>query len=218
MSGDPEHCHSYSAQDLIKRAKQLKYDVLSITCHKKVIFTKSLSIYAKRHGIILIPGIELEINKKHIIAINIDSEIEKVKTFEDLRLYKKTHPESLIMAPHPFFPGKISLKNHLIENIDIFDTIENSFCYTKSKNYNTPAIKIAKKYNKPILATSDCHSLENLDLAYTHVKAEKNISQIIKAIKNNQIKTHHSPIGYFRITKIILKMMYNEMLKKVFKR
>ncbi|MFA7686150.1 MAG: PHP-associated domain-containing protein, partial [Candidatus Gracilibacteria bacterium] len=183
-------------------------------CHKKVIFTKALQNYAQQHGIILISGIEMEINKKHILALNIDPTIEKVKTFPELREYKKRHPDCLIIAPHPFFPSKEALKDALIENIDIFDSIEHSFCYTKSKNYNHKALLLAEKYSKPVVATSDCHFLKNLDLGYTFVNSEKNISAILNAIKKNKITIHHSPISYFQITKMLLMMTFSRLIKK----
>ena len=215
MSGDPEHAHSYTANDLIKKAKQLNYDVLAITCHRKVIFTRALSNYAKEHGILLIPGIEMEIEKKHVLGLNVTSEIEQIKTFEQLREYKKHHPEIFIMAPHPFFPGRDTLKEKLIENIDLFDAIEHCFCYTATKNYNKKALMLAEKYNKPTIATSDCHILSDLDLGYTEINAQKNILAIFKAIKENKIKIHHSPISYFKIFKTIFIMDFMKIPKKI---
>jgi len=218
VSGDPADHISYSAQDLIKRAKQLNYDVLAITCHRKIFFTKALQSYAQQHGILLIPGIEMEINKKHILAINIDPDIEKIKTFPELREYKNQHPNCLIIAPHPFFPSNKTLKEALIENIDIFDAIEHSFCYTKYKNYNRKAIHLAEKYSKPIVATSDCHILKNLDLGYTYVNSPKEISKIIKAIKQNKIENHHHPISYFKIAKTLSSMALSKLIKKIRKK
>lgn len=215
MSGDPEHYHSYSAKDLIKRAEHLNYDVLAITCHNKVIFTKALRNFAKEHNIILIPGAEISIGKKHVLAINIDKEAENTHTFQALREYKRTHPDCLIIAPHPFFPGSNTLKEDLIKNIDIFDAIEHSFCYTTTKNYNSKAIKLARKYAKPLVATSDCHFLKYLDLGYTLVDSQKNIQSIIKAIKQNKITIIHSPIGYFKIFKILIMMTLTSLIKSI---
>lgn len=215
-SGDSRDYIPYSPQDLIKRAAQLKYDAIAITCHCKVIFTKALENYAKQHNIILIPGIELEIDKKHILGINIDPNIEKVQTYKQLQEYKSTHPNCLIIAPHPFFPTGNCLKEKLIENIEVFDAIEHSFCYTTTKNYNRAAIGIAKKYHKPLIATSDSHFIENLDLGYTFVESKKDLNSIIKAVKQNKIKIVHTPIGYFKIFKTILKGFFLTIFFKKF--
>ncbi|MBI4975476.1 PHP domain-containing protein [Candidatus Peregrinibacteria bacterium] len=204
--GDGLEQIKHSPKELIDHAAKLKYDVLSITSHRKVIFNKELKKYAKKKGILLISGIEFEINKKHILGINMDKEIEKIKTFDELRIYKKHHPECLIIAPHPFFPGSCTLKKDLINNIEVFDAIENSFCYTKFKNYNKKAISLAKRWRKPIIATSDCHILEYLDLGYTLVKSKKEKDGIIEAIKKNKIKTVSAAINPFKLGKIYVRM------------
>lgn len=205
---DPEDKISYSEKDLISSAEKLNYDVLAITCHNKIVFNKNLRKFAEKKGILLIPGIELSIKKTHNLILNPTNEILEVKTFEDLRKYKKHHPECLIIAPHPFFPTGKSLKKNLINNIDIYDAIEYSYCYTKSKNYNDEAVALAKRWKKPIVASSDCHILKYLNLSYAEVKAKKSISSIFKAIKQNRIKNHTQPISYFTIFKILFKMIF----------
>ncbi len=220
--GDALDHISHTPKELIDKAKKLNYNVLSITSHRTVIFTKELESYAKKKGILLIPGIEFEINGKHILGINIDKKIEKIKTFKELEKYKSTHENCLIIAPHPFFPGKIALKKDLTENIKSFDAIEYSFCYTSTKNYNKEAKAIAKKEKLPMIATADCHDLKNLDISYTLIKSQKNTNKIIQTIKessftNKKIKLVTQPISYFKIGKIIAKQEIKNLIKKLFK-
>ena len=209
------HCYgdlidniNYSAKTLINEAAKLNYNVLSITCHRKLLFNKDLQNYAKKKGILLIPGIEFEINNKHILGINVDKKIMAVDTFTKLSKYKKSHPDCLIIAPHPFFPTKHCLKNKLINNIHLFDAIEISWAYTKTKNYNKKAIESAKHFNKPLIATSDCHILNYLDAGYIHLDSEKNPKSIIKAIKNNKIEIHTKPTSYFKIARFFIQMIW----------
>lgn len=213
-AGDPVENISYTYKDIVNEAKRLSYDVLCITCHQRLFFTKKMERYARKKGLLLIPGIEFEINKKHILCINAHPDIEKVDSFEKLKKYKKNHPESLIVAPHPFFPGNNTLKKALIENILLFDAIEYSYAYTKTKNYNDEAVALAKRWKKPIIATSDCHILKYFDLAYTLVDSKKNTSSILQAIKNKRIKITHSPTNYFTIFKIIFLIYYQNLFKK----
>ncbi|MDP2643230.1 MAG: PHP-associated domain-containing protein [Candidatus Peregrinibacteria bacterium] len=218
-AGDGIDHISHTPKKLIDEAKKLGYDVLSITSHRKVIFTKELKSYAQKKGILLIPGIEFEINGKHILGINIDKKIEKIKTFGDLKKYKSTHKDCLIIAPHPFFPGKVTLKKDLPTNIELFDAVEHSFCYTSTKNYNKEAESIAKKYKLPMIATADCHDLENLDISYSLVESQKTTKQIIETIKkssflNKKIKLVSQPISYFKIAKLIAKQEIKNFLKK----
>lgn len=193
----------HTAEELIERASELKYDVLAITCHKTVIFNDHLKSYADKKGILLIPGIELSINKVHVLILNCDNEIKNIDSFDHLREYKKNHPNCLVVAPHPFFPGKLSLKNLLEKNIDLFDAIEHCFCYTKYIDFNKKALILAKKYNKPMIATSDCHVLKYLDSAYTILDCEKNPDSIIQAIKQNKTQREHRPISHLAVGKII---------------
>jgi len=221
-AGDALDHISHTPEELVDEAKKLGYNVLSITSHRTVIFTKELESYAKKKGILLIPGIEFEINGKHILGINIDKKIEKVKTFKDLEKYKSSHKNCLIIAPHPFFPGSMTLKKELISNIKLFDAIEYSFCYTSTKNYNKDAISIAKKQKLPMIATADCHDLKNLDISYTLIKSQKNTIKIIDTIKKSsfsdkKVKLVTTPISYFRIGKIMAKQEIKNLMKKLFK-
>ena len=213
---------SHTPEELIDEAKKLGYNVLSITSHRTVIFTKELESYAKKKGILLIPGIEFEINGKHILGINIDKKIEKIKTFKELERYKSTNKNCLIIAAHPFFPGSMTLKEDLIENIKLFDAIEYSFCYTSTKNYNKKAVILARKEKTPMISTADCHDLKNLDISYTLIKSQKNTIKIIDTIKkssfsNKKIKLITTPISYFKIGKIIAKQEIKNLIKKLFK-
>lgn len=213
--GDPADSIDYTAKELVDKAVKLKYDVLSITCHRKLIFNKGLEKYARKKGLLLIPGIEFEINKKHVLGINIDRDIEQVDSFEKLKNYKKTHPQCLIIAPHPFFPSKTSLKGELIENIELFDAIEISFAYTKSKNYNTPALSMAKRWKKPIIATADCHILSYLDIGYCNIKATKNTKSIVEAIKKGHIQNFSKPTTYSKIIRMLCQINFQNFQKKL---
>lgn len=213
-SGDAIDNINYSAKTLIKQAAKLNYTVLSITCHRKLLFSKGLQKYAKKKGILLIPGIEFEIDKKHILGINVDKKIMKVDTFAKLSKYKKSHPDCLIIAPHPFFPTRHCLKKILIKNIHLFDAIEISWAYTKTKNYNKKAIEVAKYFNKPIVATSDCHILNYLDAGYIHLDSKKNPKSIIKAIRNNKIEIHSKPTSYFKIARFFTQIVLQKILRR----
>lgn len=211
--GDPVDHIPYTPKTLIKRAATLGYEVLSITCHRKLLFNTDLKKYAQKLGILLIPGIEFEINKKHILGINVDKEIEQVDTFEKLRAYKSAHPECLIIAPHPFFPGKIALQKDLLNNIDLFDAIEYSFFYHKKKNYNEEAEKVAKRWKKPLIATSDCHILEHLDAGFSLLDATKNTKSVIDAVKKGKFQNITNSSSYFKLGKILLKMTLQNLFK-----
>lgn len=220
VKGDPMENIGYSAKELIDEAQRLGFDVLAITCHKEMVFKEKWKKYAEEKGILLIPGAEIVIKRKHVLCINTDEDINKVKTFEDLKRYKEAHPESLIIAPHPFFPGSVTLKKDLEKNIDLFDAIELCWAYTKYIDFNRKAAGIAEKHKKPLIATADCHLLKQLQTGgHCIIDAKPKISSIINTIKkssyeNRKIKNIHSPttiskiiayfiqVGWYHFTKL----------------
>ena len=215
--GDPVDHINYSPKELIAEAKRLQYDALAITLHRKLFFNKKIQKYAAKQGLLLIPGIEFEINEKHILAVNAHQDILAVNDFKKLATYKKEHPETLLIAPHPFFPTRYCLQKDLIENILLFDAIEISWSYTKTKNYNTKAIELAKRWKKPLVATADCHILKDLNIGYTLVEAKKDTLSIVKAIRANKIQIHTKPTSYFKIAKFMIQIpwqTYRSKLKK----
>ncbi|MFC1751702.1 PHP-associated domain-containing protein, partial [Patescibacteria group bacterium] len=74
-------------------------------------------------------------------------------------------------------------------NIDLFDAIELTVFSNRLFGFNKSATKVAKKYNKPLIATADAHTLEYLKRGYTLIESEeKTPSAIFKAIKNGHLE------------------------------
>ncbi|MDF2379535.1 MAG: PHP-associated domain-containing protein [Candidatus Gracilibacteria bacterium] len=217
------HCHSnvdpcdkfitYSTKELIDEAAKRKVSIMSLTSHKKVIFNDELKNYAASKGILLLPGVESQVTGSDVGIINAHADADHIKTLDDLRNYRKNHPESFIYAPHPYFPGPC-LKNKLDENPELFDGIELSHFYHKYHNYNLKAEKFAEKHNLPFFATPDCHFLTNVDIAYTTLHLEQSIEELLKhkdpasvvisALKNKQFENHANPLSLFKISKTLL--------------
>ena len=60
----------HSAKELIDHAASLNFNVISITCHNKVVYSKGLNEYAKEKDILLIPGAERDIEGRHVLLYN----------------------------------------------------------------------------------------------------------------------------------------------------
>ncbi len=201
-AGDPIDFIAHSPTDLIRKAAREGYDVLAITCHRKIVFSRSIERYAKRKGVILLKSVEFEINHMHILGINVDEDIYRVSSFEELAEYRTSHPDCLIIAAHPFFPGRVCLGKNLIKHIHLFDAVENSFCYTKLINFNKRIFAL----KKPVVATSDCHILEHLNLGHTLVEAKKNPTSIIRAVKAGKVQAIHKPLKFSQLFTIVIQM------------
>lgn len=205
----------YNAKDLINYAAQLGFEVISITNHSKVTFTKSLSKYAAKRGILLIPGVEHRIEGRDVLIYNITKkQSKKLKTFDDLRKLNKK--SVLIIAPHPYYPVKYSLRKKLLENIDIFDAIEYSHFYSKYMNRpNKKAAKVAHDHKKPLVGTSDAHHLWRLNTTYTLIDSENTVNCVINAIKKNKVKLYSRHLSLTRYLKVIIWILYFKIYRKL---
>ena len=191
---DPMHNLQYSVYDIIKLAKKKKFDVIAITMHNKY-FTNSKAIKdAKDKGIILIPGIEKNIEGKHTLIYNADKSIEKINTYKELEKYKEIHPNCLIIAAHPFYVLPECHKFNILKHYNLFDVWEFSYFYTNLVNPNKKLLRINKKYKKPIIGTSDVHRLSNFGRTYTLIDAKKSKLSIINAIKTSKVGIITSPV------------------------
>lgn len=189
----------YSTKELIDIYSKRGFDVIATACHKKSAYTQELSDYAKSKNILLIKGVEMLVENVEVLLYNFDENATKdIKKISDLMPLKSK--DNLIIAPHPFFPKGHSLQEKLIENIDIFDAIEFSQYYSRILNFNKKAILTASRYNKPIVASSDAHKLNDLKRKnYTLIHSKKNIQDIFDAIKTNRIEIVTEPLNDIKI-------------------
>jgi len=203
---DPKDKIKYTAKQLIDEASHQKFDVLAITNHNMVLYDDYLKKYALDKGIVLIPGIEVKVEGKHIILLNVNEWREKeINTLEELRCHKNEN--SLIIAPHPYFPMFASLGAKLDQYIHIFDALEYTHFYFRGINFNRKAERKAKEYNLPLLGVSDAHLLSQFGSTYSLIDAEKTPEAVIRAIRENKVEIVTRPIK-FNWSNIILGLKH----------
>lgn len=189
----------YKPEDLIDVAKKQGYDVISVTDHEQVTYTSDLKRRAEDDGILLIPGTEALIgdnnNKKEVLILNITEYPAKEHTssFENLANWLERYQDRdklSVGAPHSFYGSSQCLGEDLEKNIELFDFIE--YCFFRSPllrdHPNQKAMKIAEKYNKPILGTGDVHKLWELWTTYSLIESEKKAESVIKTINESTFK------------------------------
>jgi predicted metal-dependent phosphoesterase TrpH len=198
--------------ELIDYAHKKNFNVLALTFHDHFGYKKEFADYAKSKNILLIPGIEASLSedsnnrqKSHTVILNCDKEVEKVKTFSDLRKYKQEHPDIFVISVHPFFGLGMSIgEEKLKEHIDLFDAIEHSWFYHKLYNKNKKAQIIARDFKKPLVATSDLHHLKHLNDDYLVVNTTSlSAENVISSIKAFKYKNVSKPKSLFRLIKTI---------------
>src|SRR5205814_9143661 len=155
--------------ELLERAAALGFRVLAITLHDAVFDRPEVFADAARMGILLIPAAEMRLEGADVILLNVNrAEIDSLRTLEDLAaLRKRRGPSLFTIAPHPFYVFGGSIGEKLIEKIDCFDAIELCHFWGRLFNPNRRAIEVAKRFGKPLIATSDAHRLHAFGANYT---------------------------------------------------
>lgn len=205
---DPEDHIKYTATDLLHEAKKQNFDCLSLTFHNKFFYPEAIQTLARQLDILLIPGIELTLHRKHIVILGAESTTEKIQTWADLTTWKNSHPDSFILAPHPFYPALSCLHSQLQKHIDLFDGIEHSFFHTKLWNPNRRAIRFAKANHLPLIATSDTHTLPQLPLTHCTVTTNSKTPQaILQSLKSHHFQNHITPLTPLQLLRIYAKMI-----------
>lgn len=197
---DQEDAIPYSFIEALDEAKRLGFTCLALTCHNTFVNKAEYAKAAEGRGILFVPGIERTIEKKHVIILNPDENILHVRTFEELAAYKKTRPNILIIAPHPFLGGEssFSLNGKLAEHSALFDAIEQTWFYSTLMNPNKKAARAAQEYSLPLIATSDTHELKWLNTSYAEIDVkEQSIPALFDAIRAHQFKNVSSPRSFF---------------------
>jgi predicted metal-dependent phosphoesterase TrpH len=212
---DPLDRIRYSSKELISKAADEGFDVISITNHHKMTFNQDLFSYAHERGILLIPGIELTIKRRHVLVLN----PPPFKTCSDFpSLSKLRRPETLIIAPHPYFPGTYSLNGYLLRYLHLFDALEYCHFYSPRINFNQRAVEVSRSFGFPLVGNSDAHFLSQLGTTYSFIYAEKNLEAIFEAIRQNRVKVATRPLKTFEMGSIANRFLRMKIRAKIIKR
>lgn len=191
---DPYDQHVYhTVYELIDKAASLGFGALAITLHAQQFHSHSAVAYAEERGILLVPGVEQNIEGVHVLLINFPKEIaDTISTFPELAaarkaLEKSGAPANLVVAPHPFFPSGVSLLKKFWEHSAHFDAIEVSGFYHRFWNPNQKAMQAAKKTGLPLIGNSDTHTLEQFGKTWSEAQCERNTESLIHAVKSGQV-------------------------------
>jgi predicted metal-dependent phosphoesterase TrpH len=195
-----ERAVRYTAREVIARAAREGYRVLSITNHDLQTHSADLAAYARDLGVLLIPGVEATVERRHVLVYNADVGVDKLRTFADLRRYRT--PEWLIVAAHPFFPASYCLRERLWREIELFDAIEFSHFYTPHVDFNRAAVKLAGAVGLPLLGTSDSHLDEQLGTTFSLIEAEPAIESVLSAIRKGRVGVVSRPLSLVRCARI----------------
>jgi len=168
---DPKDAVDYSAHQLLERARALGFRVLAITLHDAVFNRPEVFADAAAMGILLIPAAEMRLHGADVIVLNVSAEeMAELKSFDDLRRLRERRGDSIFtIAPHPFYIFGGSIGSRLFQEMDCFDAIEFCHFHIGLFNPNRRAKRVASRFGKPLIATSDAHRLHAFGRHYTSV-------------------------------------------------
>ncbi|HXO94001.1 MAG TPA: PHP-associated domain-containing protein [Candidatus Acidoferrum sp.] len=168
---DPKDAVDFSAHQLLNRARSLGFRVLAITLHDAVFDREEVFADAAAMGILLIPAAEVRLLGADVIVLNVTTEeIAHMKNFDDLRRLRARRGNTIFtIAPHPFYIVGGSIGSRLFEEIDCFDAIEFCHFHIGPFNPNRRAQRVATRFGKPLIATSDAHRLHAFGRHYTNM-------------------------------------------------
>ena len=166
---DPKDRLDYSARELLARARRLGFHVLAITLHDAVFAPPEIVATAQRLGLLLIPAAEMRIEGADVILLYVTSEdVKDLRTFADLRQLRARLGRAMFtIAPHPFYLFGASIGKRLLAEMDCFDAIELCHFHKGFFDLNRRATTTARKFGKPLIATSDAHRLDAFGQHYT---------------------------------------------------
>nr|WP_281383011.1 PHP domain-containing protein [Dissulfurirhabdus thermomarina] len=211
---DPEDLVRYTAEDLIDMARAAGYGVLAITNHNRVTWNERLAAYARDRGIVLIPGMEATIEGRHVLLYNVDpAEVDRSSLEALVRLRRE---ETLVIAPHPFYPSPCALRGRFRANVHLFDAVE--YCHFRGRgvDFNRPAQALAARYGLPMVGTSDAHQRVQFHTTYTLVEAEPDAASVIRAVKAGRVRVVSRPLPLATLARIWLRMTWrNKVVRRL---
>lgn len=215
---DPQDRIGYSARRLIDRAAELGFDALAVTNHNARTYDAALARYADAKGILLLPGTEVTAEGCHVLVINPQFPIAQGHGYTLADIPRLKTPDSLWIAPHPFFYLFQSLHRKIFGLMPHLDAVEHASYYNSLLNFNRKALAAAARAGKPVVGTSDCHTFRQFGRTYTLVQAEKTMPSIVAAVKAGRVQVRTAPISVGTMVRIILKFFTFDKAWKLVRR
>lgn len=200
--GDPVDDLEHTIHEHIDHARACGLDAIALTWHGRIFSDASAVAYARERGLLLIPGMEADLNgRQHTLVLNVQpDEVPARATLEDLRRLRR-NPEQFVLAPHPFYPHWSCLGSVLDEHPDCFDGVE--WCHyhfawiPAAISPNERARRWAEKHGKPLIACSDAHNLSGLGKFYSEVDAEElSAPSLFAALRAGRVRFTPEPMTW----------------------
>lgn len=203
---------THSARDLILKAAEYDFEVLAITNHNQMDFSRELSSFAASKGILLIPGVEATLEGRHLLLYNFLN-YRPGWTIQDVRRSKGAG--QLVIAPHPFYPVRTALREKFFEWSDLIDAVEINSLYFTGLNFNRRAIRVARHKGLPLVGNSDLHFLFQVGRTYSLIDSEKDLPSVLRAIRESRVEVVSRGGGMFYLLSWFLTSFRNRLRYRI---
>jgi len=207
------HVHTCYSEDATTTLKEVVYyakkkglDGVAVTDHETLNGALKL---ARKSQLIIIPGLEVETQRGHILALNIKSLVPpNLSIIETVQKIHDAGGVAVVAHPAVVLKTGLGVKITSSSNIDAVEVINSaSFPFFLSTYLGR---RLAKRLNLPQTAGSDAHHALEIGTAYTLVNADSNTVDVTEAIRKGAIIPCGKPIswairiqkGAFGLTKI----------------
>ena len=196
--------HSYDAlqtpEQLVLEAKGLGLDGLCLTEHDAFWDADALSSLGRRHGILLLPGCEVNTEEGHFLAFGLKEYVFGMHKLPFLWQRIQSSGGALLAA-HPYRRRGIGNR----PTTDLASKVQQATgepafrqCHAVetingrgSKLENSFSEKLAQALNLPSVAGSDSHSPGDLGVCATRFKARiRNLDALISALRQGDCTPH----------------------------
>jgi predicted metal-dependent phosphoesterase TrpH len=199
--GDPvDRYLTHSIFEHIDQAKKVGLDAVAITWHRKIFDNPEALAYARERGILLIPGMEAEIDRRHLIVLNLEEgDLVAQPTWNQVRALRLRKPDALVLAPHPFYPHPSCLGKTMEAHADCIDAVEWCFIHVPwlpgRVNPNLRAARWAHQHGKTVVACSDSHSLHAIGRNISTVEADElTPAALFTGIRAGRVSFHRASL------------------------
>ena len=191
--GDPVDPLPHTIFEHIDAAKKGGLDAIAMTWHRRVCADPEAFAYAKELGLLLISGMEADVNGKHVVVLGLrDGDLPGVATWDEIRALRARKPGVVVFAPHPFYPHPSCLNGEVNAHPDCLDAVEWCALHVgwlpDRISPNLRAERWAHRHGKPMLACSDAHSISAIARNPSTVEADALTEEaILEAVRAGRI-------------------------------
>lgn len=223
------HIHSNHSDDskapvseILRRAQELGYDLISITDHNTVkgsLEARALNLATPR----IILGAEFSTQYGHVLAYDIDEEIERTTPKIDAKRYdfeklleNIKNRGGMAFLAHPF-NSKVQTNKAILkalDGIEIYNSRIDAFVWRKRSKALMEALMEPGLIG---LGNPDAHAINELDNAFMEVKGDPIKNEVLRELLSHEIIIHVKKVQNKSIAIAELTNAKKLKLKKVIK-